>query len=170
MVYLRVSICRIPSSRDTTWLSKEEHLRDRTGTRETHIRPFVRWAESLSSWHSSNSGHLKDINIYIILYAQNMTCSSGISVFGSHKCHIHCRRNTLSLICNKPVVPFMKVCNVRRITSSYLLEDILLEWRNVSTSLSDYPMWKCQDGCRGLFQRLSSPVIKFYSLWIMFVL
>lgn len=70
MVSLRVRICRIQSFHDTTWLSKEEHLRDRTGTRETHDHPFVRWADSLSSWHSSNSGHLKDdVNIYIILYA-----------------------------------------------------------------------------------------------------
>ena len=137
VVYLRVNICRIQSSRDTTWLSKEEHLRDRTGTRETHDRPFVRWAESLSSWHSSNSGHLKDINIYIILYAQNMRCSFGISVFGSHKCHMHYRRIILSLICNKAEVPFMKVYSARRITSSYLLKAFLLEWRNISTSLSD---------------------------------
>lgn len=69
VVSLRVRICRIQSSHDTTWLSKEEHLRDRTGTRETHDCPFVRWAESLSSWHSSNSGHLKYVNIYMIMYA-----------------------------------------------------------------------------------------------------
>jgi hypothetical protein len=166
---LRVRICRIQSSHDTTWLSKEEHLLDRTGTRETHDCPFVRWAESPSRWHSSNSDHLKDINIHIILYAQNMRCSSGTSVFGSHKCHMHYILNILSFICNKAEVPFVKVYNARRIIPSYLLKAILLEWRKAFTSLSDYPMWECSDSCRGRFQRLSSPVIKFYSLWIMFV-
>lgn len=67
----------------------------------------------------------KEINIYIILYAWNMRCS-GISVFGSHKFHMHYRLNILSLICNKAEVPFMKVYNARQIIPSYLLKAILL--------------------------------------------
>jgi hypothetical protein len=69
MVSLRVRIYRIQSSRDTTWRNKVGRLPNRTGTRVTHDYPYVRWTESPSSWHSSNSGHLKERNVYITPYA-----------------------------------------------------------------------------------------------------
>lgn len=68
-----------------------------------------------------------------------MMCSSGISVFGSHKCRMHYRLNIISLICNKAEVSLMKMYNAWRITPPYMLKAIFLGRRNVSMSLRDYP-------------------------------